>query len=154
MEKNNKPERTKLSATSSEQFKVEPLHALPQEEPRRGRPPIQRLEPLELDFNDFELGRYFYFIAAANKLLGKNKDMFDDMFIEMAAAEYIKYLRILQYEAKNHTSITMARQHPGVQMRALIDLLSISRKARQTSKQEKDPEKEEALKILKGLAAG
>lgn len=136
-----------------EQFAVEPLRLVPKEKPKPGPKPAIKLEPLDISFNEVERDRYLYFISAVEKLF-PDLNPLDRLLLEMAAVEYVKYLRLLQYEVKNNTSITMARQHPGVQFRSLIDMLSVSRKARQGTKQEDDPGRKEALEILKGLRTG
>jgi hypothetical protein len=47
----------------------------------------------------------------------------------------------------------MARQHPGVQMRALLDQLSVTRKARKADKNPADDALKEAQQMLLGLSA-
>jgi hypothetical protein len=57
-----------------------------------------------------------------------------------------------QNELSTGELITMARQHSGVQMRALLDMLSVTRKARTAGKKEEDPQLVEARKALLGLS--
>jgi hypothetical protein len=134
-----------------ESFSVEPLKLVPKEKGKPGPKKAPEWNYLALDFKEPEQERFAYFVWSIEKII-KNPTPFDKILIELAAIEYVKYLRIAQYEVQKNTSITMARQHPGTQMRALIDLLSISRKSRNANKQESDSEREEAMNFLKSLA--
>lgn len=62
----------------------------------------------------------------------------DKYILYLAAIEYIKYVRMGQDELKTGQLITMSRQHPGTQFARLIDMLSVSRKARQKVKPEQE----------------
>ena len=64
----------------------------------------------------------------------------DHLILFLAGLEYIKYLRVIQEELDTGKVISMARQHPGVNMRALLDQLSVTRKARNVGA--KSPEDE------------
>jgi hypothetical protein len=55
----------------------------------------------------------------------------DLLLLHLAALEYVKYLRIIAEELESGHVLTMSRQHPGINMRALLDQLSVTRKARQ-----------------------
>lgn len=64
----------------------------------------------------------------------------DLLILHLAGLEYIKYLRVVAEELETGKVISMARQHPGVNMRALLDQLSVTRKARTARGQkEEDP---------------
>jgi hypothetical protein len=90
-----------------------------------------------------EQGLFDYFMFAY-------KDQYPDLtptdllLLHLAGLEYIKYLRVVAEELETGKVISMARQHPGVNMRALLDQLSVTRKARTTRGQkEEDPASEE-----------
>lgn len=64
----------------------------------------------------------------------------------LAAGEYIKYIRVIDKELKTGKVLSMARQHPGTQMRALRDQLDINRKARIRGKQPQEGEDAQKLR--------
>lgn len=69
----------------------------------------------------------------------------DYRILHLAAVEYIKYARVAAKELETGVVIAMSRQHPAVNMRALLDQLSVTRKAR-TAKGKPEDETEEELK--------
>lgn len=87
----------------------------------------------------------FDFFLAAYKDQYPDLTPTDQLTLHLAALEYIKYLRVVREELETHKVISMARQHPGVNMRALLDQLSVTRKAR-TARGQK-PEDEEAREL-------
>jgi hypothetical protein len=100
--------------------------------PRVGRPRT-KLTPLSLDgMTEPERQRYELFI---NYMHSEYDDLtpFDQLIVEVAAVEYVKYLRWLANEIKTGEAASMARQHPGVQMRENLKLLSVWRKDRANS---------------------
>lgn len=70
----------------------------------------------------------------------------DYRMLYLVAIEYIKYLRIVSKELKTGKVLSMARQHPGTNMRALQDQLSITRKARNHGKPPESGEDAEKLR--------
>lgn len=79
----------------------------------------------------------------------------DNLMLYLAGIEWIKYLRVAREELETGKVITMSRQHPGVQMRALLDQLSVTRRARQArGKPEEDPEAQELRDFFLGLGNG
>lgn len=66
----------------------------------------------------------------------------------LVAVEYIKYLRILSVELSTGQVMSMARQHPGTNMRALQDQLSFTRKARMHGKPQDGGEEAEKLREI------
>lgn len=92
-----------------------------------------------MPMTDTEQALFDYFMFAY-------KDQYPDMvptdylLLHLAGLEYIKYLRVVAEELETGKVISMARQHPGVNMRALLDQLSVTRKARTArGKTEEDP---------------
>lgn len=77
----------------------------------------------------------------------------DNLLLWLAGIEFIKYLRVVAEELETGKVISMARQHPGVQMRALLDQLSVTRKARTAGKQAENPEEKELRDFFLGLSA-
>ncbi len=92
--------------------------------------PVMQLAPLEQDMLD-------YFIQEYTSLY-PDLTPADHLLLFLAGLEYIKYLRIIQEELETGKVISMARQHPGTNMRALLDMLSVTRKTRKT-KPDEDP---------------
>lgn len=78
----------------------------------------------------------------------------DYRLLYLAATEYIKYLRVTRAELDTGTVINMARQHPGVNMRALLDQLSVTRRSRTKpgAPQEPDGDAAELKELLLGLS--
>lgn len=62
----------------------------------------------------------------------------DYRMLFLVGVEYIKYLRIVGEELRSGKVLSMARQHPGTNMRALQDQLSVTRKARMSGKSPQD----------------
>ena len=97
--------------------------------PHIGRPRM-KLTPLNLEgMSEPETQRYELFL---NYMRSEYDDLtpFDHMLVELAAIEYVKYLRWLAKEIKTGETASMARQNPGVQMRENLKMLSIWRKDR------------------------
>lgn len=64
----------------------------------------------------------------------------DHIYLMLAGLELINVLRTAEKQISAGELITMARQHPGLQFRSLVDMLSVSRKARKSSdKGDKEP---------------
>ena len=79
----------------------------------------------------------------------------DHLLLHLAGAEYIKYMRILAEEMKTGKILSMARQHPAVQMRGLLDMLSVTRKARtMRNKPDDSPEEAELKDFFMSLSNG
>lgn len=58
----------------------------------------------------------------------------DCISLHQAALEYINLLRVQATQLKKHEVISMARQHPGVQLRQWLDQMACTRKARTAGK--------------------
>jgi hypothetical protein len=80
-----------------------------------------------------------------NEFIAEYHDLFPDLLatdyriLFLAATAYIKFLRVTANELASGTVLAMSRQHPGVEMRALLDQLSVTRRARSRTKAE-EPE--------------
>jgi hypothetical protein len=106
----------------------------------------------EMPMTDVERDLYEYFMESYKQ---QYPDMVptDLLLLHLAAVEYVKYLRILAEELETGKVISMARQHPGVNMRSLLDMLSVTRKARTIrQKPEEDPEAKELKDFLMGMS--
>lgn len=110
------------------------VHPLTQTEPIKktgaGRPAKLVMPPMPLmPMTEVEQGLFDFFQAAY-------KEQFPDLtptdllMLYLAGLEFVKYMRVVAEELETGKVISMARQHPGVNMRALLDQLSVTRKAR------------------------
>lgn len=72
----------------------------------------------------------------------------DYRMLFLIGAEYIKYVRVVEEELRSGKVLSMARQHPGTNMRALQDQLSITRKARMHGKPQDGGEEAEKLREI------
>lgn len=105
-----------------------------------GRPPKLKAPTMpDMPMMPSEQILFKYFIDAYRE---QYPDMVptDHLILFLAGLEYIKYLRVIQEELDTGKVISMARQHPGVNMRALLDQLSVTRKARNTGTKSPDDE--------------
>jgi hypothetical protein len=138
----------KSPTSSPDIFSLAPVEAA---QPRLGRPRT-KLIPLSLDgLTPAESQRYELFINYMHK---EYEDLtpFDMLLVEVAAVEYIKYLRWLANEIKTGEAASMARQHPGVQMRENLKLLSVWRKDRANSPKS-DDSVDKIVRMFSGTAA-
>lgn len=124
---------------SSAPYDAEPIKIQPMT-PRMGRPP--KLPPAPMP--DFEMSPdeqyiFRYFIDAIKADYPKLAPS-DLLLLPICAAEYVKYLRMLQREMKSGELVTMSRQHPGTMFaRFMAQLLGTTRASRLKNKPE-DPE--------------
>lgn len=72
----------------------------------------------------------------------------DYRMLYLVAVKYIQVLRVSAKELKTGKVLAMARQNPSVEMRALQDQLSITRKARVKSKPQQSSDDQEALRDI------
>lgn len=103
--------------------------------PRKLVPPA----PPNFSMTDYEQQVYDYVI---NSYLVEYPDLTptDHLYLPLIAAEYIKYLRVVQKEFTDGEVLSQARQHPYTQLKGLLDALSITRKQRAKQPAE-DPNK-------------
>jgi hypothetical protein len=110
--------------------------------PTKGRP--KKRPPMP--YMPMEEAEKLFFDGFIEEYLTEYPDMTptDYRLLFLAAIEYIKYLRIAAKELESHQVISMARQHPAVNMRALLDQLNATRKLRSRGK---TPETDEAAEF-------
>jgi hypothetical protein len=120
--------------------------------PKRGRPKKLTFPALPQEIYDgmTELEReHFEFFINAH--LEQYPDLLPTDYIALYSAgmEYIAYLRMQASQLATGQLVSMARQHPGVQLRAWMDSLSVTRKQRGPASKKDD----EAAEFLKALSA-
>jgi aryl carrier-like protein len=125
-------------------FKVEPLLFPAQlAEKRNGRPRKRKMPPLPQEILDgmseLEQEHYTYFIESYQAQYPDLTDA-DQIALVQAGLEYINTLRVQAKQLKTGEVISMARQHPGVQLRAWLDLLSVTRKQRKPNDKQEEAE--------------
>lgn len=143
------PNTTRSRGAANPNIDAKPIDTL--ESPRAvatgGRP--RKLKPMpKLDgLTDAEQILYDDFIQ---EYLTEYPDITatDYRVLFLIGVEYIKYLRIVGEELRSGKVLSMARQHPGVNMRALLDLLSITRKDRMKGKPQGDNEEADKLREI------
>lgn len=105
-----------------------------------GRPAkLARPEMPEMPMSETEHKLFNYFLDAYNEQFDDLTPV-DQLTLFLAAIEFIKYLRVAREELETGKVISMARQHPGTNMRALLDQLSVTRKARTAGKKSDEDE--------------
>jgi hypothetical protein len=132
------PRKTRQSpATKPETLKVVPLTRPTEEQKRPGRKPKRKMPPLPKEILDgmseLEREHFEYFV---HSILEENPDLAgsDLILVNLAGLDYINTLRLEQNQLASGELVTMSRQHPGVQFRAWLAMLSASRKDRLGSK--------------------
>lgn len=131
---------------------VTPLAEPSQLEPiRRGRKPRLEMPPMPKAVFDgmtpLEQEHYRFFVESITQDYAIRKPS-DLVALHMAALEYINLLRVQASQLASGEIMTAARQHPGVQLRAWLDSMSTTRRAR---KETVNPEEEEMERWKQGL---
>lgn len=106
-----------------------------------------------MSMTDAEQALFDYFMAAYQE---QYPDLLptDLPLLYLAGLEFIKYLRVIEEELASGKVMSMARQHPGVSMRALLDQLSVTRRARiSRSKPDEDEDAKELKAFLMGMSS-
>jgi hypothetical protein len=120
-----------------------------------GRRPRPKMPPLPQGLLDgmtaLEQEHFWYFIDAYQADYPAMKPT-DVICLYQAALEYINTLRVQAKQLKSGEVISMARQHPGVQMRAWLDMMDVTRKARTRAGKSQD-DSEEAKQVKDALKA-
>lgn len=120
---------------------------------RKRKPKMPPLPQGLLDgMAELEREHFWYFIESYQSDYPQMKPT-DIICLYQAALEYINTLRVQAKQLASGEVISMARQHPGVQMRAWLDMMDVTRKARTRSGKSQDDSDEvkqakEALKAL------
>jgi len=122
----------------------------PRFSPTKGRPKRQAPMPLM----PMEETEKIFFNGFIEEYLTEYPDMTptDYRILFLAGIEYIKYLRVAASELENHQVISMARQHPAVNMRALLDQLNATRKLRSKGKPTEPEDAAELREVLLQLS--
>lgn len=95
-----------------------------------GRPAKLVMPPLpHMPMSPVEQDLYDFFIAAYHEDY-PDLTATDHLLLQLAGYEYIKFLRLISEELESGKLVSMARQHPGVQFRALLDQMSVTRRSR------------------------
>jgi hypothetical protein len=76
---------------------------------------------------ELEMQHFYYFLAAFQEDFPNLKPS-QEISLVQAAIEYINLLRTQARQLETGEVISMARQHPGVQLRAWLDALGVNRK--------------------------
>lgn len=120
----------------SEPVRIKPTApARPGRKPKLGPPPMPLLE-----MTPDEALMYSYFLDAIEDDYPNLKNS-DRLLLPIVAAEYIKYLRMLQEELKSGKLVSMARQHPGTMFaRFMAQLLGTTRNQRMKAGNESSDE--------------
>lgn len=123
------------------------------QQPRKpGRPTKASLPPLpKYPMEPEEQAIFDAFVKGYNEEYPDLTDT-DQLILHLAAAEYVKCLRVLQEEFDTNKILSQARQHPSVQLRAYLDQLSVTRKQRDKKPAGTDEEKNQAESFLMGLS--
>lgn len=119
------------------------LTSPPTEVKRRGRPArIEQPQLPAMAMSEQESNMQAFFVAS---YMNDYPDMSptDIILLQLASYEYVKYYRILQEEFETGKVISMARQHPGVNMRALLDQMGVTRRARNSGSRQNDTNKDD-----------
>ena len=123
-------------------------------ETKRGRKPRLTYPPLPQAvfdaMTDLEHAHFTFCVESVTRACGKDITPLDELCIQMVALEYVNLLRVYATQLANGEVISQARQHPGVQMRQWLDMLSVNRKQRASSK--KGTEANADLEALMSLA--
>lgn len=128
-------------------LKVLPLNGTPK---RNGRPPnAKRPQPPAFDWqSDYERELYEWFIACIEADYPNMKES-DKLLLPLAAAEYVKWMRLVGNEVKSGELVTQARQHPGQMFSRLLDsILGTTRKQRIAKNEDKDENELDLMTLL------
>ena len=124
--------------------------------PRTGRKRKAKMPPLPqalLDgMSELEQDHFFFFLEAYKEDYPGMKPT-DIICLHQAALEYINTLRVQAKQLATGEVISMARQHPGVQMRAWLDMMDVTRKARSKSGKTSQEDSEEVKQVREALKA-
>jgi hypothetical protein len=119
--------------------------------PKPGRPRKLKFPPIPQEILDgmteLEQAHYRYFVESHQQQY-PDLTPTDQIGLHMAALDYVSLLRMNATQMASGQLVTMSRQHPGVQLRAWMDSLSVTRKQRGPAK-----EKDEAAEMLKALSS-
>ena len=119
---------------------------------RKPKPKMPAFPQALLDgMSPLEQEHFYFFIESYQQDYPGMKPT-DLICLYQAALEYINTLRVQAKQLQSGEVISMARQHPGVQMRAWLDMMDVTRKAR-TKGKTSDADSEEAKQVKEALRA-
>ncbi len=119
---------------------------------RKRKPKMPALPQALLDGMSTLEQEHFYFFIEAYQADYPGMKPTDMICLHQAALEYINTLRVQARQLATGEVISMARQHPGVQMRAWLDMMDVTRKARTKSGKTQE-DSEEAKQVKEALKA-
>jgi hypothetical protein len=129
-------------------LKLLPLQAKPKRGP--GRPKaVHPPTPPQFEWqNDYERDLYEWLVDRYPVDYPGLKDT-DLVFLYIAAAETVKYMRLLGTEIQSGELVTMARQHPGQMLARILDsLLGTTRNKRLARGDDKTDDEMDLMKLL------
>lgn len=150
------PDRPRTTPASRAAAPVIRLEKGVEEPARIGRPPKLKMPPLPRDlmegYTPLEREHFEFFVEAIKQDYGITKPS-DYIGLYMAACEYVQLLRINATSAKSGEVLTAARQHPGIQVRAWLDMMGSTRKQRKAAGEDADPETAKWAAAMSKLSA-
>jgi hypothetical protein len=142
------------TARDRSQITAKPLtETMPAKPAKKGRPFNLVMPDLpKMEMSTVEQGLFDYFMAAYNT---EYPDLTptDHLILHLAGLTYIKYLRVIAEELATGKVISMARQHPGIELRGLLDQLSVTRKARTRNKPATSEEEAELREFFMSMSS-
>lgn len=138
----------------------EGLSVVPLTTPRQlrrasGRPRKLEMPPLPEEMfegmTELEQQHFTFFVEAYQKDYPQMSPS-DCLCLHQAALEYINLLRVQATQLRKREVISMARQHPGVQLRQWLDQMACTRKAR-TAGKAPTAEDEDRASLKRALSA-
>ncbi len=141
----------------------EALAVLPLETPRQlkrstGRPKKLQMPPLPEELLDGMTAleqQHFQFFIDAYQHDYPAMSPSDCLCLYQAGLEYVNLIRVQAMQLKSRQVLSMARQHPGVQLRQWLDQMACTRKARTAGKSpsQDDQDRASLKELLKGLSS-
>ena len=141
---------------SNQSIQARPLTStMPEKRRSVGRPAKLEMPALPaLAMTDIEQNLFDYFINAYDEQF-PDLTPTDHLMLFLAGVEFIKYIRMAREELETGKLVTMSRQHPGVQLRGLLDQLSVTRKARTArNKPDEDEDSKDLRDFFMSLSNG
>src|SRR6266704_2972289 len=139
-----------MTAVRNPNLDTEPITKLDQSPPSKvGRPRLHPPMPL-LDLNPEERILFDGYMA---DWLDAYPDLTssDYRLLWLSGIKYLQFLRLLKKEVETGNLLSMARTHPAVEMRALLDQVSVTRRARTKEQITNDPNADELRAALLSL---
>jgi hypothetical protein len=141
-----------------EALAVLPLSTPQQLTRRTGRPKKLVMPPMPEELlgglTDLERQHFQFFIDAYQHDYPAMSPS-DCLCLYQAGIEYVNLLRVQAMQLTSKQVLSMARQHPGVQLRQWLDQMACTRKARTAGKSpsREDEDRASLREVLKGLSS-